>query len=280
MALVPIMPVDLFELSNNHVWRDEFAFHDFGEAAGRLHERRARRERASPSGAGSISGLRTTMRCSTADSGCGRRPAPPRASIPVPLGFGRVYVHLDGPASTAGLAQRAGRRPELRHDRPDALRRPSTATTRAPFRSGAGARVSLAGPAECACPLKSIEVVVNGEVARTLVPANRKTDRGPTRARSRSRCRSTARPGSRSAASRTGRMAASGSRTPGRSTSTSPTTAPAQESRGRLPDPSRRDADRPERRRVARPGTAGVSRGTADLSRPRADGEVTWPGDR
>ena len=31
MALVPIMPVDLFELSNNHVWQTEFAFRDFGE---------------------------------------------------------------------------------------------------------------------------------------------------------------------------------------------------------------------------------------------------------
>ncbi|MCA1684721.1 MAG: hypothetical protein LC745_01795, partial [Planctomycetia bacterium] len=32
MALVPVMPVDLFELSNNHVWQAEFAFRDFGES--------------------------------------------------------------------------------------------------------------------------------------------------------------------------------------------------------------------------------------------------------
>ena len=33
MAIVPIMPVDLFELSNNHVWQTEFGIRDFGEAA-------------------------------------------------------------------------------------------------------------------------------------------------------------------------------------------------------------------------------------------------------
>ena len=44
MALVPIMPVDLFELSNNHVWQTEFAFRDFGEPPAAVHERRARRE--------------------------------------------------------------------------------------------------------------------------------------------------------------------------------------------------------------------------------------------
>ena len=32
MAIVPIMPVDLYELSNNHVWETDFAFRDFGEA--------------------------------------------------------------------------------------------------------------------------------------------------------------------------------------------------------------------------------------------------------
>ena len=35
MALVPVMPVDLFELSNNHVWQTEFAFRDFGEPPAR-----------------------------------------------------------------------------------------------------------------------------------------------------------------------------------------------------------------------------------------------------
>ena len=33
MMLVPVMPVDLFELSNNHVWRTKFGFPNFGEPA-------------------------------------------------------------------------------------------------------------------------------------------------------------------------------------------------------------------------------------------------------
>jgi hypothetical protein len=32
MTLVPVMPVDLFELANNRVWETGFAFRDFGEA--------------------------------------------------------------------------------------------------------------------------------------------------------------------------------------------------------------------------------------------------------
>ena len=82
MALVPIMPVDLYELSNNHVWQTEFAFRDFGEARRRLDGRGDGMRRASRSGAGSTSASGTTTPCSTAASACGRRPAPPRASIP------------------------------------------------------------------------------------------------------------------------------------------------------------------------------------------------------
>src|SRR3954454_7610148 len=33
MMLVPVMGVDLYELANNHLWRTEFGFPDFGEPA-------------------------------------------------------------------------------------------------------------------------------------------------------------------------------------------------------------------------------------------------------
>ena len=78
---------------------------------------------ASPNGAGSSSASRTTTPCSTAASACGRPPARPPASIPVPLGFGRVYVHLiPGRLRRRGLAARLEPGPELRHHGADAAR--------------------------------------------------------------------------------------------------------------------------------------------------------------
>ena len=219
------MPVDLFELSNNHVWQAEFAFRDFGEPPADVHERRARRAGASPSGAGSTSASRTTTPCSTAASGCGRRRGPPRASTRsrwASAGSTSAWTGgLDAAAWLRGLD--AGRSfvttgPMLfvtldGHDpghRFDAGRRRAARVP--PGRLGDERRA--AGPdrgrrqrrgrpdAQARQPQDGPRVV-------------REPDRG-------GRCRSTARPGSRSAASRTGPTAASGSPTAGRSTSTSP----------------------------------------------------------
>ena len=80
MALVPIMPVDLFELSNNHVWRSEFSFRDFGEPPAEFMQ--VERDERGYHGAG-LARLRVpriTTPCWTAASGCGRRRGPPRAS--------------------------------------------------------------------------------------------------------------------------------------------------------------------------------------------------------
>src|SRR5262249_47317109 len=99
---------------------------------------------------------------------------------PVPLGFGRVYVRLDG-GLDAGAWLRGldagrsfvttgpmlfvtldGQDPGHRFEQADA-----------------GPRgYHLGGLTIGARPLGRIELVVNGEVARTIEPANRKTDRG------------------------------------------------------------------------------------------------------
>ena len=95
MALVPIMPVDLYELSNNHVWQTEFAFREFGERAaawmGVERDAKGFTER------GWIEfGFRNYY--ALLDCGFRLRPTAGTASgvHPVPLGFGRVYVRLDG----------------------------------------------------------------------------------------------------------------------------------------------------------------------------------------
>ena len=115
------------------------------------------------------------------DCGFRLRPTAGTASgvHPVPLGFGRVYVHLDGGLDAAawlrGLdAGRSfvttgpmlfvtldGHDPGHRFEQTDVAAR----------------EYRLTGSAEGPVPLERIEVVVNGEVAWTLRPANRPTDR-------------------------------------------------------------------------------------------------------
>ena len=148
MALVPIMPVDLFELSNNHVWQTEFAFREFGEAPaawmGVERDAKGFTER------GWIEfGFRNYY--ALLDCGFRLRPTAGTASgvHPVPLGFGRVYVRLDGGLDAARLAPRPGRGAELRDDRPDAPRHPGRARPRSPLRAGRRRR-----PASTACGVR------------------------------------------------------------------------------------------------------------------------------
>jgi hypothetical protein len=174
MMLVPVLGVDLFELSNNHIWRTEFAFSDFGESpAAWMNVERGPRAFTE---AGWIEyGFRnyyTLLSC-----GFRLRPTGGTASgvHPVPLGFGRVYVHVGKEfgydAWVKGLNE--GRSfvttgpmllAELDGSDPGVVLRPA----------GAGPhRLNLTGRALSALPLSRIEVIVNGEVA-----ANRKMDTG------------------------------------------------------------------------------------------------------
>src|SRR5262249_20060434 len=93
MMLVPVMGVDLYELSNNHLWRTEVGFPGWGEPAGG----RVGAERGPDGFTGAgwvVDGFRnyyTLLNC-----GFRLRPTAGTASgvHPVPLGFGRVYVRL------------------------------------------------------------------------------------------------------------------------------------------------------------------------------------------
>lgn len=93
MALVPVMDVDLFELSNNHVWRTEFAFTNWSvppaEYMGLPLGTRYGPER---------DWLEFGWRSYYALLNCGFRLRPSAGTAsgvhPVPLGFSRVYVHL------------------------------------------------------------------------------------------------------------------------------------------------------------------------------------------
>jgi hypothetical protein len=182
MMLVPVMGVDLYELSNNHIWRTEFAFTGWGEPAADWMQ--AERGRDGLTEAGWIEyGFRnyyTLLNC-----GFRLRPTAGTASgvHPVPLGFGRVYVHLDPAVSgfshdawVKGL--NAGRSfvttgpmllAELDGRDPGEVFRPA----------GDGPHTfHLTGRALSATRLSRIEVIVNGEVSERIKPANHKTEAG------------------------------------------------------------------------------------------------------
>jgi hypothetical protein len=176
MAIVPIMPVDLFELANNHIWQTTFGIRGFGEPPADFmkveHDAGGYTER------GWIDyGFQNYY--TLLDCGFRLRPTAGTASgvHPVPLGFGRVYVHLGETASFDGHAWLQG----LKQGRSFVTTGPMLLVTLDGHHPGAVIRSDpyhLRGRAVSALPLKSIEIVVNGEVDRTIVPRNLKTDRG------------------------------------------------------------------------------------------------------
>lgn len=95
MMLVPVAEVDLFELSNNSLWRTEFGFRNSGVPIG--DHMVVEREGNALTEWGWIQfgfeSYYTLLNC-----GFRLRPTAGTASgvHPVPLGFGRVYVHVEG----------------------------------------------------------------------------------------------------------------------------------------------------------------------------------------
>jgi hypothetical protein len=97
LALVPLLKVDLFELANNHHWQSQYGIRNWAVPAP---------EWMGLSGSGTdterdwtLYGFQTYY--ALLDCGFHLRPAAGTANgvHPVPLGFSRVYVHLDEPFS-------------------------------------------------------------------------------------------------------------------------------------------------------------------------------------
>lgn len=184
MMIIPVMDVDLFELTNNHIWRTEFAFTTWypeytaaymnveKDAAGGFTER------------GWIEfgfqNYYTLLNC-----GFRMRPTAGTASgvHPVPVGFGRVYVEQpDGFSRENWLKQlNAGRSfvttgPMLRLTLDG---KPMGTTSKLD-----GAKtLKLNGTAISDAPIDKIEIIVNGIVTKSWQPTgSTKTDTGASRA--------------------------------------------------------------------------------------------------
>lgn len=180
MMLVPVLNVDLFELSNNHVWRTEFTFRTFGEREAEFMG--VERDERGWSEWGWIDygfqNYYTLLNC-----GFRVRPTAGTASgvHPVPLGFGRVYVHVD-------------KHPLAYDDWIRGLDGGRSFVTTGPMlliqvnehdpghifkQANAEAQTFVVrGTALSAQPLERVEIVVNGELVQKLKPENRKRDQG------------------------------------------------------------------------------------------------------
>lgn len=168
MMLVPVMQVDLFELANNHVWRTRFGFPQFGEAAADYMnvERDAR-------GFTERGWLMFGFQNYYALLNCGFNIMPTAGTAsgvhPVPLGFGRVYVHLPQGFSYAAWLEGLARGRSFVTTGPMLQ---ATLEGRDPGhrfpQQGGRQTYTLAGAAAGARRVDRIEVLRDGEVIETI----------------------------------------------------------------------------------------------------------------
>ena len=172
MMLVPIMNVDLFELTNNHIWRTQFFFKKW------TIEQLPREWNIETDAKGftewgwidfGFKSYYALLNC-----GFSMRPTAGTASgvHPVPLGFGRVYVHLpDGfnyDSWIAGLD--AGR--SFVTTGPMLFAQFDGQQLGATFDFTKPTSLRVHGSVENARPLSRVEIIKNGDVVRVIKGAN------------------------------------------------------------------------------------------------------------
>ena len=179
MMLVPVMEVDLYELTNNHVWRTNFFFQDFGEAPAEYMnvERDSR-------GVTEQGWLDFTFQNYYALLNCGFRMRPTAGTAsgvhPVPLGFGRVYVHLpDGFSYDAWIeGLDAGRSFVTTGPMLAVTANGQVGGVTFEFDRDEPGQIRLQGWARSEHPLSRIEIVSPAGVLESIEPRNQSTDAG------------------------------------------------------------------------------------------------------
>ena len=182
IGLVPIMKVDLYELSNNHIWRTQFSFPDFGEAPADYMQL----ERTTK-GLTEWGWIEYGFKNYYALLNCGFKLRPTAGTAsgvhPVPLGFGRVYVQLPEGFSYEGWVRGLDAGRSFVTTGPMLFARVNDQQPGHSFtaRATGGERYRVHGSAESATPLRRIDIVVNGEIAAELAPTNVKQKTGAYR---------------------------------------------------------------------------------------------------
>ena len=176
--LVPIMKADLYELSNNHLWRSDFHITKYGEEAAEYM-----RIESNEKGWTEWGWIDFGFQNYYALLNCGFRLMPSAGTAsgvhPVQLGFSRVYVNLPDGFSYDGWMKglAAGRSfvttgPMLTWKMDD--QDPGTTIRKT---AGSPQKHVVAGTITSGQPLDRIELVCNGEVIKLKVE-NKKLDNG------------------------------------------------------------------------------------------------------
>ncbi len=184
MILVPIMEVDLYELANNHLWRTDFLFKNWGEPAAAYMG--VERDQDGWTERGwmeyGFQNYYTLLNC-----GFRLRPTAGTASgvHPVPLGFGRVYVHLPGGFEYKAWVQGLNEGRSFVTTGPMLFLEINGKKPGHVFQAGEGESFGLqiTGEVISARPLQQIEVIVNGKVFHLLKPENETTREGARRSK-------------------------------------------------------------------------------------------------
>jgi hypothetical protein len=179
MMLVPIMNVDLYELSNNHVWRATFGFPKFGEPAPDYMNIETNAD-----GMTEVGWIDYGFQNYYALLNCGFRLRPTAGTAsgvhPVPLGFGRVYVHLEGEFEYSSWLEGLNAGRSFVTTGPMLFINLNGQHPGQPFKPADSAKTTyhLTGSALSADPLDRIEIIKNGQLIRTLTPTNKTTESG------------------------------------------------------------------------------------------------------
>jgi hypothetical protein len=168
LMLVPVMNVDLFELTNNHIWATEFYFRQWTTGV-------------QPQGWEIETDARGWTEWGWMDFGfktyyallnCGFRMRPSAGTAsgvhPVPLGFGRVYVHLPDGFSYDGWIEGLNAGRSFVTTGPMLLCTFNGSDPGASSTHTGPTRLRIAGSAESLHPLERIEIIQNGEMVRSL----------------------------------------------------------------------------------------------------------------
>jgi hypothetical protein len=174
LMIAPVMKVDLFELANNHLWQTRFGFNRWTLDSAAEYMNLQRDGNGFTERGWIDYGFQTYY--GLVNCGLRMRVSAGTASgvHPVQLGFGRVYVHVDGEFSydkwIAGL--NAGHSFVSTGPMLDLRFNDQHAGTSFNIDSGASPALQITGQCLSRRPLKTIEVIVNGEVHAVIEPTN------------------------------------------------------------------------------------------------------------
>jgi hypothetical protein len=178
--IVPMMDVDLFELANNHLWQTEFGFKRWTFPMAPDYMKLERDDDGFTEFGWTDFGFQSYY----ALLNCGFRlriTAGTASGVhPVQLGFGRVYVHLPAGFSYAAWIEGldAGRSFVSTGPMLEVAFNGQDPGHRFAVDTDSGDQLAIVGSANSRRPLDRIEVIRNGQIVKSLVPANVKSPVG------------------------------------------------------------------------------------------------------